>query len=88
VTTPQVDYFAHASTPEEAVLRRIKGEFRRSFIAEAIRTDGKPQDKVRSLHRFVVEEQALDVPEQADPLDPIDISEIRLVCWMAVRPER
>jgi hypothetical protein len=40
VTTPQVDYFAPASTPEEAVLRRIKGEFRRSFIAEAIRTDG------------------------------------------------
>ena len=40
MTTPQVDYFAPASTPEEAVLRRIKGEFRRSFIAEAIRTDG------------------------------------------------
>ncbi len=40
MTTPQVDCFAPASTPEEAVLRRIKAEFRRSFIAVAIRKDG------------------------------------------------
>ena len=35
-----IDYFAPAPTPEEAVLRRIKGNYRREFVARAIEEDG------------------------------------------------
>ncbi len=76
---------------QQDLFNRLRGRWPTrivSEIREIVRTDGSPQGKVKSLYRFVVEEQALDVPERADPLDPIDISEIRLVCWMAVRPER
>ena len=37
---PSIDYFAAAGSLEEAVIRRIKGDFRKAFIAEAIRQDG------------------------------------------------
>jgi hypothetical protein len=35
-----IDYFAATATPEEAVLRRIKGNYRRSFVQSAIEEDG------------------------------------------------
>ena len=35
-----IDYFAPAPTPEEEVLRRIKGTYRREFISRAIAEDG------------------------------------------------
>ncbi|MFO0962034.1 MAG: hypothetical protein U0625_03915 [Phycisphaerales bacterium] len=35
-----IDYFAPSSSLEEAVIRRIKGDHRKVFIAEAIRQDG------------------------------------------------
>ena len=35
-----IDYFAPAPTPEEETLRRIKGTYRREFIARAIDEDG------------------------------------------------
>ena len=35
-----IDYFAPAPTPEEEVLRRIKGTYRRHFVAHAIDQDG------------------------------------------------
>ena len=35
-----IDYFTPPMTPEEAVLRRILGNFRRDFVAGAIQKDG------------------------------------------------
>jgi hypothetical protein len=35
-----IDDFLPPSTPEETVLRRIKGNFRRQFVAEAIQSEG------------------------------------------------
>jgi hypothetical protein len=37
---PPMDYFAPAPTPEEAVLRLIKGNFRRQFVGEGMREAG------------------------------------------------
>lgn len=34
------DYFAPAPNEEETVLRRIKGNFRRTFVGESIKNDG------------------------------------------------
>jgi hypothetical protein len=55
-------------------------------IRSIVRSDGAPRKKVDSLYKFVVQEQALEIPEQAKPLDPIRIEDIQLVCWMAVSP--
>jgi hypothetical protein len=35
-----IDYFSTPPTPEETALRRIKGNFRRQFVAEAIQSEG------------------------------------------------
>jgi hypothetical protein len=40
MSTRPIDYFAPPSSLEEAVVRRIKGNHRKLFIAEAIRQDG------------------------------------------------
>jgi hypothetical protein len=40
MSKPNIDYFAKPKSPEEAIIRRIKGDHRKSFIAEAIKRDG------------------------------------------------
>jgi hypothetical protein len=40
VTHQPIDYFESSRSLEEAVIRRIKGDHRKEFIAEAIRQDG------------------------------------------------
>jgi hypothetical protein len=40
VSNPNIDYFAKPKSLEEAVIRRIKGDHRKAFIAEAITRDG------------------------------------------------
>ena len=40
MTNPPIDYFAPARSLKEAVLRRIKGDYRRQFIDEVIRKEG------------------------------------------------
>ena len=40
VNSHPIDYFAPSRSLEEAVIRRIKGDHRKEFIAEAIRQDG------------------------------------------------
>lgn len=75
---------------QQDLFRRICGRWPKRIVDEIrniVRSDGTPRQKVDSLQRFVVQEQALDIPEQAKPLDPICIEDIRLVCWMAVGPE-
>lgn len=37
---PNIDYFAPSKSLEEAIIRRIKGDHRKAFIAEAIKQDG------------------------------------------------
>jgi hypothetical protein len=36
----QIDYFAEPSSKEEAVIRRIKGNFRREFVMRAVLGEG------------------------------------------------
>jgi hypothetical protein len=40
VSNPNIDYFAKPKSLEEAIIRRIKGDHRKAFIAEAIKQDG------------------------------------------------
>ena len=84
------DYGTHlGGEAQQDLHRRICGRWPKRIVDEIrsiVRSDGAPRKKVDSLYKFVVQEQALEIPEQAKPLAPICIEDIQLVCWMAVSP--
>jgi hypothetical protein len=43
-----IDYFAPAPSPEEEILRRIKGTYRHHFIGRAIEEDGLEKEGLGS----------------------------------------
>lgn len=40
MSNPNIDYFAKPKSKEEAIIRRIKGDYRKEFIADAIKLGG------------------------------------------------
>ncbi|HET8929570.1 MAG TPA: hypothetical protein VFN21_02825, partial [Acidimicrobiales bacterium] len=68
--------------------RRLNARWDRRIIAEIraiVRTDESASKRVQDLSEYVRKE-GLPVPENPEPLPPIDSDDIRLVCWMAVEP--
>lgn len=56
-------------------------------VREIIRSDDLTnRDKADKLLEFVTE-NGLPIPEAPQPLPPVRIDDIRVVCWMAVSPK-
>lgn len=73
---------------QQGLLRRLNARWDRRIVSEVrqiVRSDRPPRERVSLLAEYVKEE-GLPLPEPPEPLPPIDKDEIRLVCWMAVRP--
>ncbi len=62
---------------ERAVIRSVREILRREDLSD--------KAKVNALRQFVTD-TGLPIPEQAQPLPPVRIDDIRVVCWMAVTP--
>ncbi|MEX1171819.1 MAG: helicase-related protein [Chloroflexota bacterium] len=73
---------------QQNLLRRLNARWDRRIVGEVRRIvrSGQPaRTRVSELAEYVKEE-GLPLPEPPEPLLPVDRDDIRLVCWMAVRP--
>ena len=71
------------------LISRLNGRWERAIvkaIREIVRNeDISYEEKVRKLHEFV-REAGLQIPERAEPLPPVRIDDVRVICWMSVAP--
>jgi hypothetical protein len=73
---------------QQGLLRRLNARWDRRIVGavrEIVRSDRPPRERVALLADYVKEEGLL-LPEPPEPLPQVDKDDIRLVCWMAVRP--
>lgn len=73
---------------QQGLLRRLNARWDRRIVGavrEIVRSDRPARERVALLAEYVKEE-GLPLPEPPEPLPPIEKEEIRVVCWMAVRP--
>lgn len=71
---------------QDRLLAKLNGRWDTSVvksIRNIVRGDEKPKKKVKAIDRFVTD-AGLQVPVQPEPLKPVRIEDIRVVCWMAV----
>jgi len=73
---------------QQGLLRRLNARWDRRIVGavrEIVRSDRPARERVALLAEYVKEE-GLPLPEPPEPLPPVEKDDIRLVCWMAVRP--
>ncbi len=73
---------------QQGLHRRLNARWDRRIVAavrEIVRSDRPARERVALLAEYVKEE-GLPLPEPPEPLPPVEQDDIRLVCWMAVRP--
>ena len=73
---------------QQGLLRRLNAHWDRRIVGairEVVRSDRPARERVALLAEYVKEE-GLALPEPPEPLPPVEKDDIRLVCWMAVRP--
>jgi hypothetical protein len=73
---------------QQGLLRRLNARWDRRIVSEVrriVRSGDPGKTRVAELAEYVKEE-GLPLPEPPEPLPPVDRGDIRLVCWMAVRP--
>jgi hypothetical protein len=75
-------------TEQQDLLRRLNARWDRRIIGEVrriVRSEEPAKTRVTQLAEYVKEE-GLPLPEPPKPLPPVDRNDVRLVCWIAVRP--
>jgi len=73
---------------QQGLLRRLNARWDRRIVGairEIVRSDRPSSERVALVADYVRDE-GLPLPEPPKPLHPIRLDDIRLVCWMAVRP--
>jgi len=73
---------------QQGLLQRLNARWDRRIVAEVrriVRSDQPARTRVDELSKYVKEE-GLPIPEPPEPLPPVGSDEVRLVCWMAVKP--
>jgi len=83
------EHGSHLGEDQADLSARLNGKWERSIV-RAVREILRNEDltetaKVTELHKFVTE-KGLPLPERAQPLPPVRIDDVRVVCWMAVTP--
>jgi len=71
---------------QDILLAKLNGRWDSSVVKQIraiIRDDLSPKKKVAAIDTFVTE-AGLPIPEQAKPLRPVRLEDVRVVCWMAV----
>jgi hypothetical protein len=70
------------------LLRRLNARWDRRIvnaIRDIVRSDHAAGTRIAELAEYVRDE-GLPIPEPPKPLPPVEKSDVRLVCWMAVAP--
>jgi len=71
---------------QDVLLAKLNGRWDTGVvkhIRSIVRSDLSNKKKIAAIDAFVTE-AGLPVPEQAQPLRPVRLEDIRVVCWMAV----
>jgi hypothetical protein len=78
-----------APEAQQDLITRLNGRWENSVVRavrEIIRDDQSSEtEKVLTLQKFV-KDAGLPLPVKPEPLPPVRIDDIRVVCWMAVTP--
>lgn len=83
------EHGSHLGDAQNDLLQRLNAKWDKRIVDEVrliVRSDEPPRKRLERLATFV-REAGLRVPEKISPLPPIEMSDIRVVCWMAVVPE-
>jgi hypothetical protein len=71
---------------QDVLLAKLNGRWDSGVVKQIrsiVRSDLSPKKKVTAIDTFVTE-AGLPIPEQAKPLRPVRLEDIRVVCWMAI----
>lgn len=84
------EHGSHLSNEDQGdLINRLNGKWERAIVRsvrEILRDEDLTEKaKVSALREFVTE-TGLPLPERPQPLPPVRIEDIRVVCWMAITP--
>jgi hypothetical protein len=83
------EHGSHLGEAQNDLLQRLNAKWDKRIVDEVrliVRSDDLPRKRLERLAAFV-REAGLRIPEKVKPLPPIELADIRVVCWMAVVPE-
>ena len=83
------EHGGHLGEVQNDLLQRLNAKWDKRIVDEVrliVRSEEAPRKRLDRLVDFV-REAGLRIPEKVQPLPPIELADIRVVCWMAVVPE-